>query len=337
MTKNIKHDASAIWDHLELVLYTIKELVPLVTIINFSSDSPSDSLAMWPLSKASFKFSSKTSAMFNVIAEDDISKKVFPNPKRIPIFKGTEKVHQAIWSSSFPFNMAMRSLSCFTCRDSFVQCKNGRHFSVLNVGLYQGSTLQSATGYNKNDLVMGIIDSSDGTIDEICAEFLNKQDSNVQTGFDYNNNILVLESIDFLTDGIIDAQYKPLDGEDAIVQSQPDYNIDGVGMRSTNSLNDTTIEAVHKPLDDNSLIYIDTPPIFNNIEDLRQFDLVTKTLHSDNADNKPIKILSNIRVNYQRFRAHCPDTRGFSSIAQTEFVKFTKVQFSKISKIISRS
>ncbi|GBP23697.1 hypothetical protein EVAR_80314_1 [Eumeta japonica] len=131
-------------------------------------------------------------------------------------------------------------------------------------------------------------------------------------------------SIDFLTDGTTEAQHKPLDDQDAIVQSQSDYNNDEVDMRSLNSLNDTAIEAVHKPFDDNSPIYIESPTIFNNIGDLRQYDLTTETLNPDSADDKSIKILSNIRVNYQRLRAHDFDPRAFSSFDQTEFVKFVQ-------------
>lgn len=303
ISKNIKHDASAIWAHLDPVLNMSQKLVPLLTTVHFLSDSPSSQyrnrfifymmtklkeqipnlkLITWNYQEAGHgkgapdgigavvKRTADNYVTFGgdvatfedfiqvvqqkienveliIIAEEDISKKVFPNPKQIPVFKGTNKVHQAVWSSSLPFTIAMRSLSCFTCRDSYVPCKHGKHLGVLNVGLCQDATAQPTSSLNDNDVV----------------------------------------------------------------------------MRSIDSLIDGTNEAAHKPLDDNSSIHLDSPTIFNNVGDLRQFDLTADILNPDiNTENKTVKILSNIAVNYQRFRVHGRDTQGFSSIDQTEFEKF---------------
>lgn len=305
MSKDIKHDASAIWAHLEPVLTMAQELVPLLTTIHFLSDSPSSQyrnrfifymmtklneqlpnlkLISWNYHEAGHgkgapdgigavvkrtadnhvKYGGDVATFEDfvevvqkniknveliVIEEEAISKKKIP--KNIPAFKGTIRVHQAVWSSSLRFDVVLRSLSCFACRDSYVPCIHANHLGVLNVGLCQEATAQSTSGNNDDNVV----------------------------------------------------------------------------MRSTDSLTLTvgTTEIAYEPLDDNSLVHIDSPTIFNNIGDLGQFDLTAaETLGPDiNLENKfKVKILSNIPVNYQCLKVPRRNTQGFSSINQTEFEKF---------------
>ncbi|GBP29710.1 hypothetical protein EVAR_13633_1 [Eumeta japonica] len=92
------------------------------------------------------------------------------------------------------------------------------------VGLCQGSTLQSTSGNNDNVLVMEITDSSDGT-NEGLYKLLDEQNSNAQTTFDYKNDSLVVGSTDFLIDRSIEAQHKPVDEQDTIVQSRPGQSV----------------------------------------------------------------------------------------------------------------
>lgn len=176
-----------------------------------------------------------------IIPVEEISKRQFP--KDLPAFKGTNKVHQALWTSSLPFDVALRSLSCFTCRDSYVPCKHGKHLGVLTVGLLKkNATAMPSSTSNDDDVLM-----------------------------------------------------KPMDNDET--ESIPD------------SLQ--------------NLIHIDSPTIFKNIGDLRQFDSM-EMLNSDIVveDSPKIKILSNIVVNYQSFKKPSRNCPGFSSINQTEFEKF---------------
>ncbi|CAG5055007.1 unnamed protein product [Parnassius apollo] len=82
------------------------------------------------------------------------------------------------------------------------------------------------------------------------------------------------------------------------------------------SLTDGTNGGTYDPSDVNSPINIDSPTIFNNIGDLRQFDLLSETSTPEiNINNKSkVNILSNIPVKY-----HNCNIQGFSSIKQTEF------------------
>ncbi|KAL0893762.1 hypothetical protein ABMA27_013899 [Loxostege sticticalis] len=306
ISKNINHDASAIWAHLEPILKLIQDLVPHLTTIHILSDSPSCQyrnrfifymmsklneripnlkLISWNYSEAGHgkgapdgigavvkrtadnhvKYGGDVATFEDfvqlvqqnienveliVIAEEEISKKKFP--KDVPTFRGTTKVHQALWSSSLPFDIVFRNLSCFDCRDSYVPCTHGKHLGVLNVALCEQTTAPSTTRQNDDNII--------------------------------------LESIESLTD--------------------------------------ETAEVAHEPLVvslENSSMHIDSPTIFNNIGDLMQFDPIVETLMPCTNTSR-VKILSNIPVNYQRFTKHDSNSHGFSSIDQIEFEKIMETK-----------
>lgn len=345
LSKNIKHDASAIWAHLEPVLKMAQDLVPTLTTIHFLSDSPSSqyrnrsifymmtrlkeqvpnlNLITWNYQEAGHgkgapdgigavvKRTADNHVRFGgdvatfedfvqvvqqntknveliVVAEERISEKKIP--RNIPAFKGTTQVHQAIWSSSLPFEIALRSLSCFACSDSYIPCRHGKHRGVLHVGLCQESTAQS-------------------NIDDLITD---RPGETVQGPLDGENSIN------------IEAHNNVIPSEEATAQITYDFDEGDLVMRSIDSVIDRTAAAVvHDPFDDNNSIHIDTPTIFNNVGDLMEFSSASEILNIDRiTENKSkIKIMSNIPVNYQRFSVHGRDSQGFSSIDQTEFEKF---------------
>ncbi|KAL4710894.1 hypothetical protein ACJJTC_002524 [Scirpophaga incertulas] len=227
-----------------------------------------------------------------IIPEESISRKIFP--KNIPSFKGTTKIHQAVWSSPLPFDVVLRSLSCFACRNSYVPCKHGRHLGVLNVGLCQNITAQS-TSYNSNNV---LITSKDSLIDacKLCKSPRNS----------YNYDDIVMTPMDAIFE-----------------QSTPNNKNNDLVTHSINSLITKSDETVHDVYDNDSLIHIDTPTIYNNIGDLMQYGYTTEASNLDtNIENSSkIKILSNIPVNCQCLTDN-HSSQGFSAVDQTEFIKF---------------
>ncbi|CAG5010714.1 unnamed protein product [Parnassius apollo] len=96
------------------------------------------------------------------------------------------------------------------------------------------------------------------------------------------------------------------------MSSYNNYNVVNV----MKSLTDGSNGGTYDPSDVNSPINIDLPTIFNNIRDVRQFNLLSETSTPEiNINNKSkVKILSNILLKY-----HNCNIQGFSSIKQTEF------------------
>lgn len=83
-----------------------------------------------------------------VISEEDINRKKFP--AHVPSFRGTIKVHQVIWSSELPYSVALRSLSCFICLNSYLPCEHQRHMGMLDMGFGQ-TTVINDLGINLNE------------------------------------------------------------------------------------------------------------------------------------------------------------------------------------------
>lgn len=106
-----------------------------------------------------------------VVEKEDIVREKFP--MTIPTFKGTTKVHQALWSDELPYSISFRDLSCFSCLNSFLPCEHRKHLGVLSTGFRQETNAMSfldlrQPDFNKeNDLPMQLdsVDDRNSDVD----------------------------------------------------------------------------------------------------------------------------------------------------------------------------